>query len=140
MNIAWRLALAPFVGRQRTYAKLLEHLAAVRGDRANHAAVLRILLKKWNLNWENGSRRSRIADYEYLDRLLREWALDRTREPPDASAARATALVAELLVIQRETGNFRIDGRMMKLRAAVRYASMLKELRSCLTSLSLASP
>ncbi len=128
-----RLLLAPLLGRARTYARVIDHLVSIRNDPPTHERTCRLLLKRWNLNWENGSRDSCLVDYEYLVSLLTHLNSSMQTE----SAARAMRLVDALVAIIEDDRNFRVDGRMMKWDAARQAAAKFDELRGCLLVLSL---
>lgn len=135
MNPTISILLAPVLGRKRTYTRLLAHLSSIRADPEVHRRDCLILLRKWNLNWEIGSRHSCVLDYTYLDSILKEWLSVHDRDGRNALITQARHLCEKLVAITEDDKNYRADGRMMKGDAASRAATMLEQLLSSLRTL-----
>jgi hypothetical protein len=134
VNLALQLLLAPILGRERVYSRVLHHLVSLRARDHEHRHACTLAVKKWRLNWENGSRASCIADYDYLVALVRESALS-SNASNNKAIDKSVQLSLELAAILRDDANFRIDGRMMTINAVSSYAMKLSELMSTLQSL-----
>lgn len=64
-----------------------------------------MLLRTWSLNWENGSRRSCIRDYEFLRNVLMEWTAH-NRVVNQQLLLQTKGLVETIIAITDDDSNF----------------------------------